>query len=176
MIIWLIGISGSGKTTIGKLVYRKLNKKIKNIIYIDGDEFRDLMGNDLGYKSIDRDKNARRLIKFIKFLSNQKINVICAANLTKKKYRLLARKVLGKKYYEIFVKTSLKTLVEKRDYKKLYKKALNKKIKNVVGIDIKYDEPKKSNLIVENEENRKNFSKIVDKIINKTNILKKNYL
>ena len=188
MIIWLIGISGSGKTTIGKLVYRKLNKKIKNIVYIDGDEFRDLMGNDLGYKSKDRDKNARRLIKFIKFLSNQKINVICAANLTKKKYQLHARKVLGKEYYEIFVKTSLKTLVEKRDYKKikekkipcnskkLYKKALNKKIKNVVGIDIKYDEPKKSNLIVENEENRKNFSKVVDKIINKTNILKKNYL
>ena len=38
-----------------------------------------------------------------------------------------------------------------------------------MGIDIKYDEPKKSNLIVENEENRKNFSKVVDKIINKTN-------
>ena len=42
------------------------------------------MGNDLGYKSSDRDKNAKRLIKFIKFLSSQKINVICAANLTKK--------------------------------------------------------------------------------------------
>ena len=54
------------------------------------------MGNDLGYKSIDRDKNAERLIKFIKFLSNQKINVICSANLTKKKYQLLARKVLKK--------------------------------------------------------------------------------
>ena len=175
MIIWFIGISGSGKTTIGKLVYKKLNKKIKNIIYLDGDEFRYLMGNDLGYKSIDRDKNAERLIKFIKFLSNQKINVICSANLTKKKYQLLARKVLGNEYYEIFVKTSLKTLIEKRDYKKLYKKALEKKIKNVVGIDIKYDEPKKSNLIIENEEKRKNFSKIVDKIINKTNILKKNY-
>ena len=176
MIIWFIGISGSGKTTLGKLVYKKLNKKIKNIIYIDGDEFRNLMGNDLGYKSADRDKNAKRLIKFIKFLSSQKINVVCAANLTKKKYQLHARKVLGKQYYEIFVKTSLKTLIEKRDYKKLYKKALEKKIKNVVGIDIKYDEPKKSNLIIENEEKRKNFSKIVDKIINKTNILKKNYL
>ena len=175
MIIWFIGISGSGKTTLGKLVYKKLNKKIKNIIYIDGDEFRNLMGNDLGYKSTDRDKNAKRLIKFIKFLSSQKINVICAANLTKKKYQLHARKVLGKQYYEIFVKTSLKTLIEKRDYKKLYKKALQKKIKNVVGIDIKYDEPKKSNLIIENEKNRKNFSKIVDKIIDKTNILKKNY-
>ena len=176
MIIWFIGISGSGKTTLGKLVYKKLNKKIKNIIYIDGDEFRNLMGNDLGYKSTDRDKNAKRLIKFIKFLSSQKINVICAANLTKKKYQLHARKVLGKQYYEIFVKTSLKTLIEKRDYKKLYKKALEKKIKNVVGIDIKYDEPKKSNLIIENEKNRKNFSKIVDKIIDKTNILKKNFL
>ena len=87
---------------------------------------------------------------------------------------MLARKVLKKDYFEIFVKTSLKTLIEKRDYKKLYKKALQKKIKNVVGIDIKYDEPKNSNLVVENEINRKNFSKIADKIIIKTNILKKN--
>jgi len=174
MIIWLIGISGSGKTTIGKSLHNKLKKKINNLIYIDGDQFRDLMNNDLGYKSADRDENAKRLIKFVKFLSDQKINVICAANLTKKKYQLLARKVLKKDYFEIFVKTSLKTLIEKRDYKKLYKKALQKKIKNVVGIDIKYDEPKNSNLVVENEINRKNFSKIADKIIIKTNILKKN--
>ena len=97
MIIWFIGISGSGKTTIGKLVYKKLNKKIKNIIYLDGDEFRYLMGNDLGYKSIDRDKNAERLIKFIKFLSNQKINVICSANLTKKKISTTCKKSFGKR-------------------------------------------------------------------------------
>ena len=122
MIIWFIGISGSGKTTLGKLVYKKLNKKIKNIIYIDGDEFRNLMGNDLGYKSADRDKNAKRLIKFIKFLSSQKINVVCAANLTKKKYQLHARKVLGKQYYEIFVKTSLKTLIEKGTIKNFIRK------------------------------------------------------
>ena len=173
MIIWLIGISGSGKTTIGKSVYNKLKKKIKNLIYIDGDEFRKLMDNDLGYKIADRDKNARRLIKFLKFLSDQKINVICAANLTKKKYQLLARKTLKKDYYEIFIKTSLKTLIDRRDYKKLYKKALQKKIKDVVGIDIKYDEPKNSNLVIENEKSRKNFSKIADKIIQDTKILKK---
>lgn len=173
MIIWLIGISGSGKTTIGKSVYNKLKKKIKNLIYIDGDEFRKLMDNDLGYKMTDRDKNARRLIKFLKFFSDQKINVICAANLTKKKYQLLARNTLKRDYYEIFIKTSLKTLIDRRDYKKLYKKALQKKIKDVVGIDIKYEEPKNSNLVIENEISRKNFSKIADKIIQDTKILKK---
>lgn len=174
MIIWLIGISGSGKSTIGKSLYNKLKRKVKNLVYIDGDEFRTLMNNDLGYSITDRDKNAKRMIRFIKFLSDQKINVICAANLTNKKYQLLAKKVLKKKYFEIFVKTSIKTLIENRDYKKLYKKAIQKKIKNVVGIDLKYDEPKNSNLVIENEINRKNFSQIIDKIITKTNILKKN--
>jgi cytidine diphosphoramidate kinase len=174
MIIWLIGISGSGKSTIGKSLHNKLKRKVKNLVYIDGDEFRALMNNDLGYSITDRDKNAKRMIKFIKFLSDQKINVICAANLTNKKYQLLAKKVLKKKYFEIFVKTSIKTLIENRDYKKLYKKAIQKKIKNVVGIDLKYDEPKNSNLVIENEINRKNFSQIIDKIITKTNILKKN--
>ena len=158
MIIWFIGISGAGKTTLGKLLYKKLNKKIKNLLYIDGDEFRSLTGNNIGYSLKDRNTNAKRLINFIKYISDQKINIICAANLTSKKYQSIARKMFKKKYFEIFVQTSIETLISERDYKQIYKKALQKKIKNVVGIDIKYSLPKNSNLIINN--NRKKVTSL----------------
>ena len=76
MIIWLIGISGAGKTTIGKELYSKLKKRIKNIIFLDGDLFRELMNNDIGYSQNDRNKNEERMIKFAEYLLKQKINII----------------------------------------------------------------------------------------------------
>ena len=50
MVIWIIGLSGSGKTTIGKLIYKSLLKKRKNTVFLDGDEMRAVWGNDLGHK------------------------------------------------------------------------------------------------------------------------------
>ncbi len=173
MIIWFIGISGAGKTTLGKLLYKKLNKKIKNLLYIDGDEFRSLTGNNIGYSLKDRNTNAKRLINFIKYISDQKINIICAANLTSKKYQSIARKMFKKKYFEIFVQTSIETLISERDYKQIYKKALQKKIKNVVGIDIKYSLPKNSNLIINNNRKKSDFSDVINKIISKSKIMKR---
>ena len=76
MIIWLIGISGAGKTTISKALFNNLKNKIKNLILVDGDEFRKVMGNDLGYSLQDRNKNAERMINFVSYISNQNINVI----------------------------------------------------------------------------------------------------
>ena len=92
MVIWLIGLSGSGKTTIGNCVYKQLKKKLKNIVYIDGDIFRKIMSNDLGYSLKDRNKNAIRIINLVSNLAKQDLNVICASNLTSSKSRNIARK------------------------------------------------------------------------------------
>ena len=73
MIIWLTGLSGSGKTTFAKLVLKEIKKKVKNFYHLDGDHFRSLMNNDLGFSLKDRDINAIRIINFVKSLDQQKL-------------------------------------------------------------------------------------------------------
>ena len=67
---------GSGKSTLAKYYYNLKKKQLRNLILIDGDAFREAMNNDLGYSLKDRKKNALRLIKLIKYFSDQKVNVI----------------------------------------------------------------------------------------------------
>tara|TARA_A100000164_G_C21727863_1_gene686090 strand:- start:78 stop:602 length:525 start_codon:yes stop_codon:yes gene_type:complete len=171
MILWITGISGSGKTTLGKSFFKDFKKKHKNTIFLDGDEFRSLFGNDLKYTIKDRDKNAQRMTAFVKYLSNQKINLIISANITSNKYRVWCKKNL-KNFIQIYIKARIQSLI-KRDYKGLYKKALNKKIKNVVGIDLPFKDPKKIDLILYNDETKNKFlkkTKEVEKFLKQNNV------
>ena len=63
---------------------------------MDGDLFRDIMNNDIGYTKKDRDKNADRMIKFAEHILKQNINIIFAANITSSKFRNIAKKNLRK--------------------------------------------------------------------------------
>ena len=171
MILWITGISGSGKTTLGKSFFKDFKKKHKNTIFLDGDEFRSLFGNDLKYTIKDRDKNAQRMTAFVKYLSNQKINLIISANITSNKYRVWCKKNL-KNFIQIYIKARIQSLI-KRDYKGLYKKALNKKIKNVVGIDLPFKDPKKIDLILYNDETKNKFlkkTKEIEKFLKQNNV------
>ena len=119
-----------------------------------------------------RNGAGERMINFVSYISKQNINVICAANITSTRNRNLARKKL-KSYFEVLIDVPIQTLIKKRDYKNLYKKALKKRIKNVVGIDIKYQKPKGSNLIIKNDRNKKYINVIVKEIIKKSKVLKR---
>lgn len=162
MILWITGISGSGKTTLAKFYYKKFVSKNKNTIFLDGDEFRSLFGNDLKYTLKDRDTNALRMTSFVKYISNQNINLIISANITSEKYRRWCRKNL-KNFLQIYIQAELKSLL-KRDYKKLYKKAISKKIKNVVGVDMPFNHPKKVDLYLTNDGTKKSFLKKINEI------------
>ena len=161
MIIWFKGISGVGKSTLGRFYYLKKKKKKKNLIFLDGDIFRSLFNNDLGYSLNDRNRNANRLCNFVKFLDLHKINVIISANLTSKKYRIWAKKNL-KNYISILIESDL-SILQKRDKKKIYEKK-----KNIVGIDISYKKPDNCDIYIKNNSNKKYFlnnAKIIDKMI-----------
>ena len=169
MVIWITGISGSGKSTFGKYFFKKFKNLKKNTIFFDGDEFRKIFLDDIKYTLRDRDKNALRLTSLVKYLSDQNINIVISANITSQRFRNWCRKNI-KNYFEVFIDVPMKILL-KRDYKKLYKKAIEKKIKNVVGVDIKFKKPKNPDIVIQNNGSKEklyqNYYKIIKEIKNK---------
>tara|TARA_B100001121_G_C18628495_1_gene593078 strand:+ start:361 stop:885 length:525 start_codon:yes stop_codon:yes gene_type:complete len=147
MIIWLTGMSGSGKSTLSNILIKKFKKKDINFISVDGDVVRDLFDNDLNHSLKHRLKQINRIKKITKFLNLQKQNVIVSALYSNPEILENNRKIF-KNYFEVYLKVPISILL-KRDIKNLYKRALNKKIKNVVGVDIPWIEPKKSNLLID---------------------------
>ena len=153
MILWISGISGVGKTTLARKLYKLIKKKTNNVVWIDGDQFRKIFNNDLKYTLKDRNKNAQRICSFVKFLSSQNINIILSANLTSNKYRSWCKKNL-KNYISVYIDSSLDNLF-KRDKKNIYN---NKKLKkNVVGLGIKKNRPTYVNYFIQNNSNKKAF-------------------
>jgi adenylylsulfate kinase-like enzyme len=169
VVIWITGISASGKSTLGKYFFKKFKKRKKNTVFFDGDEFRKIFNDDIKYTLRDRDVNAIRLTSLVKYVSDQKTNLIVSANITSQRFRDWCKKNV-KNYFEIFIDTPIEIL-KKRDYKNLYKNAFNGKIKNVVGVDIKFIKPKKPDLIIDNSKTKRdlylNYNKILKEINNR---------
>lgn len=169
MVIWLIGLSKSGKTTIAKKLIDKLRDTKKlNFFHLDGDIVRKIYNDKLGHSIKDRKINAMRISKICKLLSDQKINVV-ASILSNFPYWQNWNKKNIKNYKQVFLKVDLSILLL-RDKQKLYQKAINKKIKNVVGIDIKFKKPIKSSIVINNNKNLKNVNPVVEEIIKKLKI------
>ena len=163
MVIWIIGLSGSGKTYLSKKILKKISNK-KKFIHLDGDEFRKYISKDLGYSLKDREINAERISKLVKFLSDKNINLIVSV-LSNFPHWLSWNKKNIKNYYEIFIQVDKKELF-KRNKKNLY---LSRK-KNVVGKDIKFYPPKKPNIIFKNNFNNKKLNFFLKELSKKLKI------
>lgn len=148
MVIWLIGMSGAGKTAIGHEIYTLLNAQKKNVVFLDGDIVREIMGFDVGHTIEDRNINAGRISRLCKFLHDQDIDVVCAILSIFPEWQRWNRDNITE-YFEVYIKVDFNVLVA-RDSKGLYKSALSGEIKNVVGVDIEFPEPPRADLIIEN--------------------------
>jgi len=163
MVIWMIGLSRAGKTTLSRILYDRLKPQLNNLVLLDGDIIRELFRNDVDHSIEGRWKNAERLSHLSKFLADQNIHVIAAVLSIFPEWQAWNRENITD-YQEVYIKASMDTL-EKRDQNDLYSQAKLGKIKNVVGVDIPFPEPKQPDLIVENNLDRSNFDSMLEEVL-----------
>ena len=171
MVIWIIGLAGSGKTTVSKIIYNQIKKKRETVL-LDGDQIRQVFLNDLKHTKQDRLTNARRIRNLCKMLDLQNINVVCAILSISEKDRLWCRKNLSK-YIEVYIKSDIKQIQNRGD-RKIYYDYDKGLIKNVVGKDITFEEPQNPDYILNNNETKEmllNTTKdLIKKILKKSDI------
>lgn len=163
MVIWIIGLSGAGKTTLANELVERLRKDSLKVVLLDGDIIRSLFKNDVDHTVEGRRRNAERLSLLSKFLADEGVHVVAAVLSIFPDWQDWNRNNIPD-YTEVYLKVSLDTLL-KREIKNLYGAALKGEIKNVVGIDIPFPEPQNSDLCIDNELGREDMSDFVDQIL-----------
>ena len=148
-VYWITGLSGAGKTTIGKLFYNHLKEQYPNTVFFDGDTLRKVFGDDLGYTEEERRKCAMRYSRLCAMLEEQGINVICCTISMFDSVRQWNRENI-RNYREIYVRVSMDTL-RARDQKGLYSGTTSETEKDVAGIHFQVEIPKNPDLILDND-------------------------
>jgi len=163
-VLWMTGLSGSGKSTIANEVEKILYSQGKKTYILDGDNIRHGLNKDLGFTDKDRVENIRRVAEVAKLMCDAGLIVITAFISPFRLEREMARSLFEKNdFKEIYISTPLK-VAEKRDPKGLYKKARQGKIPNFTGIDSIYEKP--INPELEIDTSKVSLSKAVKKILN----------
>jgi adenylylsulfate kinase len=141
IVIWMVGLSGSGKSTIAKALEQDLYERGYLTQLLDGDNLRTGINNNLGFSDVERNENIRRSAEISKLFLNCGIITICSFISPTEEIRQIAKKIIGEKdYFEVFVNSPFE-ICEQRDVKGLYKKARNGEIKNFTGLDAPFEAP-----------------------------------
>ncbi|MEG7378399.1 adenylyl-sulfate kinase [Bacillus subtilis] len=148
-ILWLTGLSGSGKSTIANAAARELFELGYQVIVLDGDNIRHGLNKDLGFSDEDRKENIRRIGEVAKLFVQQGTIVITAFISPFREDREQVRQLVeAGEFNEVYIKCDL-DICEQRDPKGLYKKARNGEIPFFTGIDSPYEEPEAPELVLD---------------------------
>lgn len=147
MVIWLTGMSGSGKTTLCTAMHAVLKPRLPHLVKLDGDEIRDAFGNDLTHVEADRMRQITRIQRIAKMLADQGLVVLVAALYAHPGLLAWNRANLPN-YFEVYLKADLDFL-STRDSKGLYQKAQRGELKDLVGVDIPWNEPQQPDLVID---------------------------
>ncbi|MFC2107543.1 adenylyl-sulfate kinase [Bacteroidota bacterium] len=167
LVIWLTGLSGSGKTTIAKGIERVLYEKGHLAQVLDGDNIRSGINSNLKFSEEDRLENIRRISEVSKLYINSGIITINSFISPTEEIRQMAIDIIGKEnFFEIFVNAPLE-VCEKRDVKGLYKKAREGKIKDFTGISSPFEIPVNADLEIRTDllEVEEAIKKCMEKIL-----------
>ena len=148
MVVWMTGLSGSGKTTIAVELEKLLARKGVLTQVLDGDNIRSGINSNLGFSDEDRTENIRRIAEVSKlFVNCGVVTLNCFVSPTKA-IRQQAKNILGDDMVEVFINTSFEEC-ENRDVKGLYAKARAGEIKNFTGLDAPFEAPENPFLNIE---------------------------
>ena len=140
-VFWLTGLSGSGKSTVARMLEQILFFEGFFAQVLDGDNIRSGLNADLSFSSDDRLENIRRIAEVAKLYLNSGIIAICSFISPLSDMRILAKSIIGEKdFVEVFIDTPIE-ICESRDVKGLYKKARAGEITGFTGIDAPYEKP-----------------------------------
>jgi len=155
-VYFFTGLAGAGKTTIGGLFYQKLREKKSNVFLADGDQVRSIFGRS-GYSTEARKDAARRGFRLWRELAEQGIDVVVCSIAMYDEIQTWNRENI-KNYKEIYIKVTRETLY-RRDQKGLYTTGR----KEVVGVDLPFDEPQDADIVIQNN-GQETPEAIVDRI------------
>jgi adenylylsulfate kinase-like enzyme len=148
-VVWVTGLSGTGKTTLCRALWRALKPAYPELVCLDGDAVREAFGHDLGYREADRRTQIQRMQRLAKLLADQGQIVLVAALYAHPELLEWNRRNLPG-YFEVHLQASLETL-RARDPKDLYRRAAQGQCENVVGLDIPWHAPVAPDLVLEAE-------------------------
>jgi 3',5'-nucleoside bisphosphate phosphatase len=150
LCVWLTGLSGSGKSTIGRLAAGRLRDSGHRVEVLDGDDVRQNLCAGLGFSREDRDVNVRRIAWVADLLARNGVVTVVAAVSPFRRPRDEARARMGDRFVEVYVRASVEEC-ERRDVKGLYEKARSGEIDAFTGISDPYEEPLTPELAIDTE-------------------------
>lgn len=150
LVVWMTGLSGSGKSTIAELVERRLIEQGISCYVLDGDKLRRGVNADLGFSDADRSENIRRTAEIARLFQDAGLVTLVTLISPFRSSRAEARRISRGPFLEVYVRAELETCI-KRDPKQLYKKALAGNLRSFTGIDSGYEAPENPDLLLDTE-------------------------
>lgn len=141
IMVWLTGLSGSGKSTVAMGVERELHAKGILCRILDGDNVRTGINSNLGFSPEDRKENIRRIAEVGKlFVQTGIVTLACFVSPTRE-VREMARQIVGSDdFMEIYISTPIEEC-ERRDVKGLYARARKGEVKEFTGVSAPFEAP-----------------------------------
>jgi adenylyl-sulfate kinase len=161
LTVWFTGLSGCGKTTIGRSVYTELLAQGIRTEFLDADDLRKHLNRDLGFSKEDRDENIRRIGFVAHLLTRSGVVALVAAISPYRSTREEVRRTIGN-FLEAYVNTPL-SVCESRDPKGLYKKARAGELRGFTAVDDPYEPPLSPE--IECDTHRESLKVSTDKVV-----------
>jgi len=147
-VYWITGLSGAGKTTLGRELWQRLRSAGRSAIFLDGDMLREVIAEDLGHNLANRRKSAMRNARLCRMLASQGSDVVCPTISMFHEVQRWNRENIPH-YREIYLRVPMDEL-QRRDAKGIYAAARRGDLRDVVGLDVAAELPEAPDLILDN--------------------------